>query len=50
MKHLSGMDVTFLNMETASTFGHVASLNLFDATGPGGDDVLTTTKRMILDQ
>jgi WS/DGAT/MGAT family acyltransferase len=44
------MDVTFLNMETPTTFGHVASLNLFDATGPGGDNVLETTKQVFLDR
>ena len=50
MKQLSGMDVTFLNMETPTTFGHVASLNLFDATGPGGENVLETTKKVFLDR
>ena len=50
MKQLSGMDVTFLNMETPTTFGHVASLNLFDATGPGGENVLETTKQIFLDR
>ena len=33
MRQLSGMDVSFLNMETRSTFGHVSSLNLFDVAG-----------------
>jgi diacylglycerol O-acyltransferase len=50
MKQLSGMDVTFLNMETPTTFGHVASLNLFDATGPGGQNPLDATKQIFLDR
>lgn len=50
MQQLSGMDVTFLNMETPTTFGHVASLNLFDATGPAGENVLERTKRVFLDR
>jgi len=50
MKQLSGIDVTFLNMETPTTFGHVASLNLFDATGPAGENVLETTKQNFLDR
>jgi WS/DGAT/MGAT family acyltransferase len=50
MKQLSGMDVTFLNMETPTTFGHVASLNLFDATGPGGDRPLETTRQVFVDR
>ncbi len=50
MKQLSGMDVTFLNMETPTTFGHVASLNLFDATGPAGENVLEKTKQIFLDR
>ena len=33
MRQLSGMDATFLNMETRSTFGHVSSLNIFDVSG-----------------
>ncbi|NNL87336.1 MAG: wax ester/triacylglycerol synthase family O-acyltransferase [Myxococcales bacterium] len=33
MQQLTAMDAAFLNMETASTFGHVASLNLFEGAG-----------------
>ena len=37
MEQLSGVDASFLNMETNSVFGHVCSLYTFDATGaPGG--------------
>lgn len=45
MQQLSGVDVMFLNMETSTTFGHVASLTLFDATGEAGRDVLEKMKR-----
>ena len=31
MKQLSGLDSSFLNMETPTTFGHVASLIVVDA-------------------
>ena len=30
MKQLSGLDASFLYMETPSQFGHVSSLSLFD--------------------
>ena len=37
MQQLSGIDASFLNMETATTFGHVSSLNIYDPTdAPGG--------------
>jgi WS/DGAT/MGAT family acyltransferase len=36
MKQLSGLDSSFLNMETSTTFGHVASLIVIDA---GDSDV-----------
>ena len=37
MEQLSGVDASFLNMETNSVFGHVCSLYVFDPAGaPGG--------------
>jgi diacylglycerol O-acyltransferase len=37
VQQLSGIDASFLNMETATTFGHVSSLNIYDPTdAPGG--------------
>ena len=37
MEQLSGVDASFLNMETNSVFGHVSSLYVFDPAGvPGG--------------
>ncbi len=50
MQQLSGMDVTFLNMETSSTFGHVASLNIYDPSGTVGGAGLEWTKQLLLDR
>ncbi|MDQ3350525.1 MAG: wax ester/triacylglycerol synthase family O-acyltransferase, partial [Actinomycetota bacterium] len=49
MRQLSGLDVSFLNMETHSTFGHVSSLNLYDpANSPDGAGAgLAATKELI---
>ncbi|MBA3803463.1 MAG: wax ester/triacylglycerol synthase family O-acyltransferase [Acidimicrobiia bacterium] len=50
MRQLSGLDVSFLNMETHSTFGHVSSLNLYDpANSPDGAGAgLAATKELIV--
>ena len=48
MRQLSGIDVSFLNMETPSTFGHVSSLNIYDPTGVPGGAGLEATKQIIL--
>jgi WS/DGAT/MGAT family acyltransferase len=50
MRQLSGIDASFLNMETASTFGHVASLNIYDPTGAPGGAGLEATKETILER
>src|ERR1043165_5532581 len=50
MRQLSGIDASFLNMETASAFGHVASLNLFDAVDVPGGSGLEATKQTILER
>ncbi len=50
MRQLSGIDVSFLNMETASVFGHVSSLNIYDPTGVPGGAGLEATKRIILER
>ncbi len=34
MKQLTGLDASFLNMETPNTFGHVTALMLFDRPNP----------------
>ena len=44
------MDVSFLNMETPTVFGHVSSLNIYDpSTAPGGAG-LEVTKQIILER
>lgn len=50
MKQLSGIDVSFLNMETASVFGHVSSMNIYDPTGVPGGAGLEATKQIILER
>ncbi len=50
MRQLSGVDVSFLNMETPSVFGHVSSLNLYDPTSAPGGGGLEATKRLILER
>ncbi len=50
MRQLSGVDASFLNMETGSTFGHVASLNIYDPTGAPGGAGLEATKQTILER
>lgn len=50
MKQLSSTDVGFLTMESASNFGHVSSLNIYDpSTAPGGGG-LEVTKKIILER
>jgi WS/DGAT/MGAT family acyltransferase len=50
MRQLTGVDVSFLNMETAATFGHVSSLNIYDpAAAPGGAG-LEATKQLIMER
>jgi diacylglycerol O-acyltransferase len=48
MRQLSGIDVSFLNMEVGGTYGHVSSLNLYDPSGALGGAGLTATKDTIL--
>ena len=50
MRQLSGIDASFLNMETASAFGHVASLNIYDPSGAPGGAGLEATKQVILER
>ncbi len=50
MRQLNGIDASFLNMETASVFGHVSSLNIFDPTGVPGGAGLEATKQIILER
>jgi len=48
MRQLSGIDVSFLNMETPTIFGHVCSLNLFDPSSAPGGAGLEATRQLLL--
>ena len=50
MKQLSGIDATFLHMETAATYGHVASLNIYDVEDAPGGAGVEATKQTILER
>jgi WS/DGAT/MGAT family acyltransferase len=50
MRQLSGIDVSFLNMETPTMYGHVCSLNLFDATSVPGGAGLDATRQLVLER
>ena len=50
MRQLSGVDATFLNMETPTTYGHVSSLNLYDPAGVPGGAGVEAMKQLILER
>jgi WS/DGAT/MGAT family acyltransferase len=50
MRQLNGIDVSFLNMETSATFGHVSSLTIFDPAGAPGGAGLEAVKETILER
>jgi WS/DGAT/MGAT family acyltransferase len=50
MKQLSGIDASFLHMETPSVFGHVSSLNIYDPAGAPGGGGLEATKQILLER
>jgi WS/DGAT/MGAT family acyltransferase len=50
MRQLTGVDVSFLNMETPTTFGHVSSLNIYDPAGAPGGAGLEATKQLIAER
>ena len=45
VQQLSGIDVSFLNMETSTVYGHVSSLNIYDPAGAPGGAGFEATKR-----
>ena len=49
MRQLGGVDVSFLNMESPTTFGHISSLSLYEADGVPGGAGAEATKRAILE-
>ena len=50
MRQLTGVDVSFLNMESPTTFGHVSSLNIYDPAGAPGGAGLEATKQLIAER
>jgi diacylglycerol O-acyltransferase len=50
MRQLSGTDVSFLNMETVSTYGHVSSMNIYDPADSAGGAGVEATKQVILER
>jgi WS/DGAT/MGAT family acyltransferase len=46
MKQLSGVDTSFLNIETATQFGHVASLIVLDPSTSRTGDIYADVRRM----
>lgn len=51
MQQLTGLDTSFLNMETATTYGHISGLALFDpSTSPGAPATFEDVRRLIQDR
>jgi diacylglycerol O-acyltransferase len=50
MRQLNGIDASFLNVETPSTFGHVSSVTIYDPSGAPGGAGLEATKEIILER
>jgi len=51
VKQLTGLDTSFLNMETATTYGHISGLAIFDpSTSPGAPATYEDLKRLIADR
>jgi diacylglycerol O-acyltransferase len=50
VRQLNGIDVSFLNMETPTTYGHVSSVTIYDPAGAPGGAGLEATKEIILER
>jgi WS/DGAT/MGAT family acyltransferase len=51
VQQLTGLDTSFLNMETATTYGHISGLALFDpSTTPGAPATFDDVKRVITER
>jgi diacylglycerol O-acyltransferase / wax synthase len=50
MQQLTGVDASFLNMETNSAFGHVSSLNIYDPGDTVGGAGFEATKALIAER
>ncbi len=47
MQQLSGLDTSFLNMETSTTYGHVSGLAVFDPSSAAKPATLEDIKQLI---
>ena len=47
MQQLSGLDTSFLNMETSTTYGHVSGLAIFDPSTAAKPATLEDIKQVI---
>ncbi len=50
MQQLTGLDTSFLNLETASTYGHVSGLAIFDPSSAAVPPTFEDTRRLILER
>ncbi len=50
MRQLNGIDASFLNLETATNFGHISSISLYDPHDSPGGAGLEATKELILER
>jgi WS/DGAT/MGAT family acyltransferase len=50
VQQLTGLDATFLNMETSTTYGHISGLAIFDPSTAAGDVGLEEVKGLIRDR
>ncbi len=50
MRQLNGIDVSFLNLETNTNFGHVSSVTIYDPAGAPGGAGLEATKDIVLER
>ncbi|MDX1384734.1 MAG: wax ester/triacylglycerol synthase family O-acyltransferase, partial [Thermoanaerobaculia bacterium] len=47
MQQLTGLDTSFLNLETPTTYGHVSGLTIYDPTTAAGPVTLDAIKRIL---
>ena len=47
MKQLTGLDTSFLNMETATQFGHVNSISILDPSVRDGGDLYADLRQTV---
>ncbi|MGH0031561.1 MAG: WS/DGAT/MGAT family O-acyltransferase [Myxococcota bacterium] len=50
MLQLTGLDTSFLNIETATTYGHISGLAIFDPSTAPGPITLDDVKQLILER